>query len=226
MTIAIDGGRTVLASVYHELDYSTFLTRLQPENNWTLAERVIDRRLCEDVRGDITPYGAGWTRYVPGVVRDAISTTKLASNPRLKCTIRYLDGALNRDGGAILVGGERIPVLNANPIDPSFDPGRYRILKKGDEEEVAHYMRKIDSVARRNGRTAVFLIPPVYETPRASAVDRVFSEALTLVPDLQIIDHRSLGHRKDFFHDYDHPNDNYFRFVAAELRERGLLQLD
>jgi hypothetical protein len=87
-------------------------------------------------------------------------------------------------------------------------------------------MRKIDSVARRNGRTAVFLIPPVYETPRASAVDRVFSEALTLVPDLQIIDHRSLGHRKDFFHDYDHPNDNYFRFVAAELRERGLLQLD
>ena len=48
----------------------------------------------------------------------------------------------------------------------------------------------------------------------------MFSEALKLVPDLTILDHRHHRGSKEFFVSYDHPGEQYFRMLVKELSDR------
>lgn len=141
------------------------------------------------------------------------------NDPKRYCDKRYLSQALRYDGA----WDEKYQidtalVLNANPLVEEE-----RQLKFGDEPRIAEYMRKIANIGTRRNRKVVFIIPPVYETARTSSVDEVFSRALKLVGDLNIVDDRRKGGRIDFFHNYDHPKTDYFRFLVAELQKRNLI---
>jgi hypothetical protein len=107
---------------------------------------------------------------------------------------------------------------NENPLVPSRSA-----LKPGDEHLIATYMRQVIGIVERAGRVPVFLITPVFESERWSAADQIFSRALALVPEANVIDHRKQFREARYFHSYDHPNEAYFREVAVEMRSRGYL---
>ena len=99
-----------------------------------------------------------------------------------------------------------------------------RYLTYGDEQAIAAYMTDIDAIVREQGRTAVFVIPPVYQKPQVTVVDQVFDRALELAPNLNVVDHRNLDAPTEYFADYDHPSPLYFENLIAELRRRSLLR--
>lgn len=98
----------------------------------------------------------------------------------------------------------------------------YRWLQPGDEVTIAKLMRQICDRVEDGRRKCVFLIPPVYETERQSPSDRILNAALALVPEITVVDDRPVRDRQ-YFHDYDHPNETYFERLTSVLRERGLV---
>ncbi|QPJ64062.1 MAG: hypothetical protein G3M78_01040 [Candidatus Nitrohelix vancouverensis] len=127
-------------------------------------------------------------------------------------TLSYrFDGSSNSGEGRGLT-------INSNALTPSA-----RDIKNGDEVEIARLMNELIDLVEDSKRKLVFLIPPVYETDRPSVVDDIFSASLEMVPEANVIDHRKKFRERQFFSSYDHPNENYFREVAKELRERKFL---
>ncbi len=102
-------------------------------------------------------------------------------------------------------------------------PASRAALRFGDERKIARIMRTIDALGRRNGRTVVFFIHPVYAVRRGSQVDDIMTRALHLIPDLKIVDHRGRFTDAGYFFNYDHPGPAYYRALIGELRARDWL---
>lgn len=129
-------------------------------------------------------------------------------------------GAFRRDGATATdrMDPEKAQVvLNENTLD-----SRRTGLHDGDEKTIASTMEAIARIGQRTGRTVVFFIPPVYETDRIGASDLVFSAALRLVPNLNVIDHRREFREKENFWEYDHPNEKYYPYVARIIADKYL----
>src|SRR5262249_36857924 len=142
------------------------------------------------------------------------------------CQPAAWEGALRRDGSVGSFDNKSLSGPLPASLTPNENPLRdaERGLNDGDEAEIAHQLRAIDAVGRRQGVRGVFVVGPVYETDRHdSAVNRIFDRALALVPDIQLIDDRDMHTDPSLFSTPIHPSPKYFRVVANELRHRGFL---
>lgn len=126
--------------------------------------------------------------------------------------------AFGRDGARLDKYVVADPTLDANPLDPQ---GAY--LSVADIPELTADMRRIHVAADRAGATAVFIVPPVYESDRQSTVDQVLDLVLENTPELNVIDHRFMRHPPTLFVTYDHPSSEYFHALTKDLVARGFL---
>lgn len=136
---------------------------------------------------------------------------KMGEHAHVKNSYRF-------DGSIVYKARGRELRLNENPLEPSLIA-----LKAGDEVTIAKYLKRIDALGRQRGATVVFLIPPVYESDRQSTVNSIFTRALALTPEVNVIDHRRAYRDAKYFHHYDHANSRYYEVVFKELVSRGLL---
>lgn len=97
-------------------------------------------------------------------------------------------------------------------------------IKRGDEVRIARLMRDIDALGRRHHLQVVFFVPPIYVEDADYPVYHIFNEALKLVADLNIIDHRDLDNEPVLFMDKLHPGHQYYKILVGELRRRGWLE--
>ncbi len=128
----------------------------------------------------------------------------------------YLDGSFTADGS----------LFRASPASP----GRYNFLadeqvrlRDDDEDLIVRYLKQIREIVESRGRRFIFWIPPVNGAFRPGKVNRILDRALKRIPGLDLVDHRRLAPRDDFFFDHLHPTPAYFRFFTDELFEKGLL---
>lgn len=108
---------------------------------------------------------------------------------------------------------------NENSLDP-----HKAALTASDVKKLAAILAELHDIGTRNGIKTVLIVPPVFETKRWSPSDQAFDAALALTPQLTVVDHRSQRGRREFFVNYDHPRLTYFRFLAMELKRRGLIR--
>lgn len=206
--------------------YQDFTTTLKQEFNYAAfifggvksrpEGRVLHLKDCDDLSSFKATYPA-YFDSLPITLRNVV----MPDDSRKYCDKTYWWYGLRPDGANDARYANGILLLNMNPLNENS-----RALRLGDENLIASYMRAIDAVVDDAGRKAVFIIPPVYETERPSAVDNVFSAALKLVPELNVVDHRHIPERFDlkFYVSYDHPAPSYFEFLVRELRQRGFVQ--
>jgi hypothetical protein len=201
----------VLRNELHEvLNYNTvMLSFLQGGRD----DRVTSEAACQGK-------APAWLRRMPASLSRVVGPSAGRSFYCMPQNAKY---GYRRDGSVAPPDPQVEPlrlIQNENPLKDAE-----RALNAGDEPKIAHYLRAIDGIGRRRGLAVVFLVPPVYETDRRdSVVNQVFDRALALVvPDIAIIDHRSLHADPALFKDYNHPSPRYYRLVAEELRRRGFL---
>lgn len=202
----------------HELlNYNTFISGLLQRGAY--QDRIVDPATCQ---GDLP----GWLNRLPYTAQNMLGAF---AGHAFYCLRRTWWGAFRRDGSADFsfreyerAPGEADPppVRNEDPLNDT-----QRALKAGDELEIARQMRAIAAVGDRHGLRVVFFVPPVYETDRHdSVVNRIFNQALALVPDLAVIDHRSFFGDASLFESSLHPAPKYYAVLVEELRRRGFLE--
>ena len=170
----------------------------------------IDPNRC-DATDSITNLGFLGARLPPSILYEM----QLVDEERLLCS--FIAGSYRADGSV---------TLPPKPYSPSSNSGvreNDRGLSAGDDALVAAYMRDITEIVTGAGRKLAFLIPPVFEEPRESVVNRLFDKALArLGDDVVVIDHRRKAFSKENFVLFDHPSDAYFRELVGELRHLNL----
>ena len=211
-------GWEVIDNWLHEvLNYNTFI--LSIVQNGGYKDRTVNRTTCHD---DIPV----WMRKLPEKLQNLFGAVGFFD---VFCLRRLWYAAYQRDGSTVLkrdvveTAAVQYPetiVQNEDPLGES-DRG----LRAGDEREIAHQMRAIEAIGARHGIKVVFIVPPVYETDRhESVVNQIFDRALTLVPEIAILDHRSMHSDPLLFGSSIHPSRLYYRIVADELRQRGFIE--
>ena len=205
----------------HEvLNYNTLILGVIQGKSY--KDRIVGRTLCP---ADI-PSWLAWLARLPRTVQNIIGG---AVGHRFYCLRHTWSGGLRRDGSVdpefredeiAAAQGEGAPVLDEHPLKESE-----RGLRPGDDAEIARHMQAIREVGRRHGIRIVFIVPPVYELDRrASVVNRIFDQALKLVPGIDVIDHRHLHTDPSLFKSSLHPSPKYYRVVVDELRRRGFVE--
>lgn len=127
-------------------------------------------------------------------------------------------GGIKNDGSSfdprLNLGQELTPEnepINRNPI-------------AGRAGEIVALMRQINDIAGRNGRKAVFFVPPVYEIDRQSPQSKMLNGVLkSLEPEMLIIDHRLKFRDKKYYFTTLNPNHLYFQSLMNELKKSSLL---
>ena len=101
----------------------------------------------------------------------------------------------------------------------------------GQVERFLESFRDIDSIARRNGTSAVFFVPPVFEEDRDSSHNRELTAVLNQVQGkVTVLDHRRIAKTSEMFSEVKgiqmnnmHPSSVYVEFLAAELKRMGFM---
>ena len=207
----------VIDNWLHEvLNYNTFILSIIQSGGY--KDRTVSPVFCHD---NIP----AWIRVLPGKLQNLFGA---AGAFDLFCLQRLWWGAYHRDGSQVThnevepaaVDDAATVVQNESPLRES-DRG----LRAGDEREIAQQLQAIEAIGARHGIKVVFIVPPVYETDRHdSVVNQIFNRALTLAPDIVIIDHRGMHSNLLLFTSGIHPSHRYYRIVADELRRRGFIE--
>jgi hypothetical protein len=197
------------------VSYDTFLLGLFAGGKQI---QQINLQKCETIRGQAPE---GWRRILSSmnVLPGAMLSSFGVLDKAVLCKKEYLHQSYRSDGSVLSYMPENLN-QNENPLDT-----KTASIRRGDEEVIARYLKEIIDIGARNERQIVFLVPPVYETARRSLVNDIFSKALTLVPNLNIIDHRELYLGPEYFTSYDHPAELYFKIVVDELVQRNFLRI-
>lgn len=92
-------------------------------------------------------------------------------------------------------------------------------LKPSDRYVLAYQINEINKFLKRKGKKITFYIPPVYEDNRKTIAREIFDLSLNNLDltSVDLIDHRFLRNRKDFFVHFDHSNEKYFKFLMREV---------
>ena len=202
----------------HEiLNYNTLILGLIQGKSY--KDRIVGRALCP-------PDIPIWLTRLPQTVLNIIGPPV---GHRFYCLRYTWWGGLRRDGSVDAefredetapAQSEAAPILDEHPLKESE-----RGLRSGDEAEIARHMRAIHEVGRQHGIRVVFIVPPVYELDRrGSVVNRIFDQTLTLVPGIDVLDHRHLHADPSLFKTSLHPSSKYYRIVVDELRHRGFIE--
>ena len=218
----------LFAELYFRLAYSSAIISLNGVRNQTLASRILNEPDCARKRlADAPPLTIGNSVLdrMPMRARFMLASadTMAAYWSGQFCNVERMKDSLRFDGSTNprYLGGEL--VRDENPLGAIDRNINQRVLRSGDEAEVASLLMQIDKIGRDAGRRVVFIVPPVYESERASIVDTIFSRALRLAPQVTMIDHRGMRDDPANFVHYDHPSQVYFRKLVAELRAKGLV---
>jgi hypothetical protein len=198
----------------HEiLNYNTFILSMIQSGGY--KDRTVNPAACPI---DIPR----WLLPLPAKLQNVIGS---AGGFDIFCLRRLWEAAYRRDGSQYIASDATAQdpatvVQNEDPLRAS-DRG----LRAGDEVEIARQMRAIEAIGVRHGIKVVFIVPPVYETDRHdSVVNQIFNRALTLVPDIPIIDNRGMHNDPSLFEYGIHPSGKYFRIVVDELRRQGVVK--
>jgi hypothetical protein len=184
--------------------------------NSGFGSRIVITDQCEEL--DDAGVSGRFALWLPRVVRQFLGSIGVSA---AYCDPRLWSHAYRRDGSHNGRYVKRNPVLNQNSLNQESIA-----LGPEDSDELKAVLREISQIVSEKGRTIVFIIPPVYETPRYGISDRVLSEAFAALPELNLVDHRNLGQREDFFIRYDHPSEEYFRYLVAELIRLNFMDAD
>lgn len=204
----------LLEGALHQIfGYQTFILGLRGS---TMDGRVLDITHCQasEIGKDLSLIER-LMLLMPATLRELAS----AVDARYYCNREFWRSAFQRDGSHNANFNQRNPIKNASNLSD-----KTRRLVFGDETRIARYMREIAAIGRRNDVATAFVVPPVYEDIRPSIVDEIFDGAMQLVPDLNVLDHRSLRGDPVFFMRFDHPSPEYFRVLAVDLQSRGLVE--
>lgn len=144
------------------------------------------------------------------IVSDTATTTR--------CSNVRLNDSLRSDGSALRVLPSR------NQLNEYGIEARDSYLRDGDEFAIAKLILDLKAAIDKSGRRVVFLIPPIFESPRPSLVNKIFSAALKISTGAEVIDHRFLRLDASHFTTFDHPNQKYYQRLVQELKQRKLLQ--
>lgn len=207
----------VIENWLHEtLNYNTFLLSIIQSGGY--RDRTIGPSSChDDVPARI--------RIFPRRLQNLFGLAGLFD---VFCLPMSQFGAYHRDGSQITArdtaeaAKQEVAAVtrDENPLRDS-DRG----LRAGDEREIARQIRSIDAIGTSHGVKVVFFVPPVYETDRDESVsNQIFNRAITLIPDLVVIDHRSMRENVQLFDSGIHPSRLYFRILVDELRRRGYVE--
>ena len=110
-----------------------------------------------------------------------------------------------------------------SPFKP-WDSAVRQEVPPGGAARIASLILEIVEIARRNGTRAMFFAPPVFEVDRTAVQDEIFSDALAAVAGKAIVlDHRKRYRAAGYFRTHLYPSDRYFRALANEIRDRGLI---
>ena len=204
----------VIDNWLHEiLNYNTFILSIVQSGGY--KDRTVNPAACHD---DIP----GWMRRLPAKLQNVFG---LAGGFDIFCLRRLWEAAYRRDGSQYIASDAT--AHDAATVVQNEDPLRAsdRGLRAGDEVEIARQMRAIESIGARHGIKVVFIVPPVFETDRHdSVVNQIFDRALTLVPDIPIVDNRGMHADPSLFEYSIHPSGQYYRIVVDELRRRGFVK--
>lgn len=192
--------------------YATFILGLRGSS---MEGRIVSQERCAATAESELTLGRRIALILPAQLRQMVS----GIDYRYYCAREFWRVAFQKDGSHAAEYSVRAPVLNASSLSE-----RTRRLKYGDDAEIARFMREIAQIGERNNRRVAFIVPPVFETLRPSIVDEIFDAALSRVPDLTVLDHRSLRSERSYFMRFDHPSPEYFAFVAAQMLGSGIVQ--
>lgn len=94
-------------------------------------------------------------------------------------------------------------------------------LKPSDRYVLAYQINEINKFVKSKGRKITFYIPPVYEDNRKTLAREIFELSLSELDltSVDLVDHRFLRNRKDFFVHFDHSNEKYFKFLMSEINK-------
>ncbi len=109
-------------------------------------------------------------------------------------------------------------------VDRRIDNDSRSELQYGDEKVIAGIMRDINRIVTEKGRKVVFVITPLYKEGH-NLPGEILSNALKMVPDLNVIDHRYIKKNENYFIDHEHPSNEYFSYLVKILQSRKLIEL-
>lgn len=162
---------------------------------------------------------SGWIGRLPASLRTYVALTRVHDDRSLRTTLcdTGMPAGLGHDGSER--GRQNPEVLDRHewPDTNALEP-----------RHAAFIVEQIDNIhrtAQAAGRTAIFVIPPVYGGSRDVQVHRIFSEALKRVSrGVRIIDHRFGFQERKYYHgDDEHTGIHYYEALVEEMIRRGWL---
>ncbi len=208
---------------FYEWTVGQIKTAMSLRNIWTnIASPVRDvlvfepRRCAEHVGGLEL---AGWARLLPAGLQEYTALASAAGDAgytKVLCHLGKLEG-LGHDGSAQ-------PRISTIERERHKWPER-NALKPKHADFIIEQIVRIDRIARKMGRKAVFVVPPVLGERPKSEVNRTFTGILKKVPDgIRLIDDRFRFQEQKFFErDDEHPGHYYFQALVKDIIRRGWL---
>lgn len=214
LLVRADHWRNAVEQALHRVfNYSTVIFGLAGTAH---QDRVVDIAGCNaTAQAEPQGFGERLLAALPATVRQQVGAVGGAGaycDPVLWGQAFRADGS--HDGRFIRAHPNR----DENPLDPSDTR-----LRPEHEAELVATLKDLAAIGTRNGLRVILVIPPVYESARHSTVNKVFSDALAEVPELEVIDHRGAFGEARYFINYDHPGPAYFAALGEELDRRGVL---
>ena len=187
-------------------DYTTLLIGLLSNDE---NRRILNISDCKNNQSN-----NNISKYIPSLITKNLS---FFANNKF-CKKEDFKGTMLKDGSIDDTGYDNVAKLNQNSLDNSE-----LFLNKADSKILKKELATIIQLAERNALEIVILIPPVYEVERYSIANQIVDDAIKDIPKKFIIDHRRLYLSRDFFINYDHPNEKYFNKISKDIINKTTL---
>ncbi len=202
-------------------NYKTLLLGLLKKDDF--KQRILSPDDCRQLKIDKGSTNSMLTKILPKM---GLFTMMAQNNLKNYCS--NLDLSLLADGSRIpqelfLPDSERRRLHDQLHMDENKDDDKASKLQYGDEKVIAKIMIDINRIVTEKGRKVVFVITPLYREDKKFLPDEILSNALKMVPDLNIIDHRHIEKDKRYFIDEVHPSNEYFSYLVRVLQSKKLI---
>jgi len=192
--------------VKRTFDYASFLNGVFTNYNF---DRVIDLSICQDQNARSVLLGL--VERIPVTIRNMLTSFGV---PNTHCNPLQWKETLKSDGARNEKYVRKNPTIDQKP----FDPARYD-LGPGDAQNIDSTIREIVALAERNKREITIVVQPVFESERylGNPMNNIFSEGISKLTDIRLLDDRGLRNRQELFTDYDHLGSAYYTNLVNRI---------